>query len=115
MFSDHLVSLMMYFKTHLISVGSKLIFICKMRYALKLWEILNTTLYKGGACNGLDFGSNLLTDWKLSVWSMLVLSVPAWLLFWSSNFLRDMQIWSAGYSKLVIDLNVSINSCSSLS
>lgn len=47
-------------------------------------------------------GSNTLTAGGLSVWPLDVFSMLAWVSFGHSCFLpqpREMQIWSAGYSK----------------
>lgn len=49
--------------------------------------------------------------WGLSVWSLNVLAVPAYVSSEHSNFLpqpKDMQARSIGYSELPIGVNVSV-------
>ena len=55
--------------------------------------------------------------WDLSVWSLHVLPVSAWVLSGFSGFLpqsKNMHVRSIGDSKLSLGVNVSVNGCVSL-
>merc|ERR1712035_185044 len=58
-----------------------------------------------------------ILTWGLSVWSLHVLPVPAWVLSGYSGFLpqsKDMHVRLIGDSKLSVGVNVRVNGCSSL-
>lgn len=86
--------------------------------ATEIWLVSNIQVHKYDGCCLKVWRFWIQTCWltgSLSIWSLHVLPVPAWVFIWvlwfpSLPYLKDMQIWSTGYSKLPI----VVNECSSL-